>query len=87
MEDVVSRRNPNALKEYKIMVSVYGSASRTVLAASQDEAERTVEKMLFQSDKHTPQSKMLCAFDWDIPRFNVYYRQKDDPTTLMIEID
>ncbi len=86
MEDVVSRRNPNALNEYRIMVTSYGSASRTVLAASQDEAERTVEKMLFQPDKQTPQSKMLCAFEWDIPRFNVYCRQKDDPA-LMIEID
>lgn len=83
---IMSKRNPNALKEYKVMVSVYGTASRTVLAASQDEAERVVEKMLFQPDKQTPQSKMLCAFEWDIPRFNVYGRYKDDPT-LMIEMD
>jgi len=79
------KRNPNAQKEYKVMVSVWGTASRTVLADSQEEAKRIVEKMLFQPDKQTPQSKMLCAFEWDIPRFNTYGRHGDDP--LMIEVD
>lgn len=68
----MSRRNPGALKEYKVNVNLFGSASRTILAASKEEAERMVEKMLLQSDGQTPQSKMLCAFDWDLPRFHVY---------------
>lgn len=67
------------------MVSVWGSVSRTVLADSQEEAGRIVEKMLFQPDKQTPQSKMLCAFEWDIPRFNTFGRRRDDPS--MIDAD
>ena len=55
----MGKRNPGALKEYKVNVSVIGSASRTVLAASKEEAERTVEKMLLQPDRQTPQSKTL----------------------------
>lgn len=66
------RRIPSALKEYKVNVNLFGSASRTVLAASKEEAERVVEKMLLQSDGQTPQSKMLCAFDWNLPRFYIY---------------
>ena len=50
----MGKRNPGALKEYKVNVSVIGSASRTVLAASKEEAERTVEKMLLQPDRHSP---------------------------------
>lgn len=45
----MGKRNPGALKEYKVNVSIVGSASRTVLAASKEEAERMVEKMLLQS--------------------------------------
>ena len=59
----MGKRNPGALKEYKVNVNVIGSASRTVLAASKEEAERAVEKMLLQPDGQTPQSKTLCAFD------------------------
>ena len=68
----MGKRNPGSLKEYKVNVSIVGSASRTVLAASKEEAERMVEKMLLQSDGQTPQSKTLCAFDWEIPRFYTY---------------
>lgn len=68
----MGKRNPGALKEYKVNVSIIGSASRTVLAASKEEAERTVEKMLLQPDGQTPQSKTLCAFDWEIPHFYTY---------------
>lgn len=68
----MGKRNPGALKEYKVNVSVIGSASRTVLAASKEEAERMVEKMLLQLDGQTPQSKTLCAFDWEIPHFYTY---------------
>ncbi len=81
----MSKRNSDTQKEYRIMVSVWGTASRTVLADSQEEARRIVEKMLFQMDKQTPQSKMLCAFEWDIPRFNVFGKRRDDP--LMIDAD
>ena len=49
----MGKRNPGALKKYKVNVSVIGSASRTVLAASKEEAERTVEKMLLQPDRQT----------------------------------
>ena len=35
----MGKRNPGALKEYKVNVSIVGSASRTVLAASKEEAE------------------------------------------------
>ena len=31
-----------------------------------------VEKMLLQLDGQTPQSKTLCAFDWEIPHFYTY---------------
>ena len=71
-QEIMGKRNPGALKEYKVNVSVIGSASRTVLAASKEEAERTVEKMLLQPDGQTPQSKTLCAFDWGIPHFYTY---------------
>lgn len=79
------RRNSDTQEEYKVMVSAWGTASRTVLADSQEEARRIVEKMLFQPDKQTPQSKMLCAFEWDIPRFNTFGKRRDDP--LMIDAD
>ncbi len=46
----MSKRNPGALKEYNVNVNLFGSASRTILAASKEEAERIVEKMLLQSD-------------------------------------
>ena len=68
----MGRRNPGALKEYKVNVNLFGSADRTVLAASKEEAERMVEKMLLQSDGQTPHSKMLCAFNWHLPRFYTY---------------
>lgn len=68
----MGKRNPGVLKEYKVNVNILGSASRTVLAASKEEAERMVEKMLLQADGQTPQSKMLCAFDWNIPHFYTY---------------
>lgn len=68
----MGRRIPSALKEYKVSVSLLGATSRTVLAASREEAERIVEKMLLQSDGQTPQSKMLCAFDWNLPRLYGY---------------
>ena len=68
----MGKKNPGALKKYKVNVSVIGSVSRTVLAASKEEAERTVEKTLLQPDGQTPQSKTLCAFDWEIPHFYTY---------------
>lgn len=81
----MGRKNFDTQEEYRVMVSVWGNVSRTVLADSQEEARRIVEKMLFQTDKQTPQSKMLCAFEWDIPRFNVFGKRRDDP--LMIDAD
>lgn len=29
--------------------------------------------------------KMLCAFEWEIPRFSVFGKRRDDP--LMIDAD
>lgn len=58
----MGKRNPGALKEYKVNVSVIGSASRTVLAASKEEAERTVEKMLLQPDGQTPAIQNALRF-------------------------
>lgn len=81
----MGRKNFDTQEEYRVMVSVWGNVSRTVLADSQEEARRIVEKMLFQTDKQTPQSKILCAFEWDIPRFNVFGKRRDDP--LMIDAD
>ncbi len=79
------RRNSDAQEEYRVTVYAWGTVSRTVLAGSQEEARHIVEKMLFQPDKQTPQSKMLCAFEWDIPRFNIFGKRRDDPS--MIDTD
>lgn len=86
MRTLVNKRRKELQKEYKIMVAVYGTASKTVLANSQEEAERAVEKMLFQQDRQTPSAKMLCAFDWDIPSFHTYCKEmSDSEQPLMIE--
>lgn len=84
----MGRRNPGALKEYKVSVNLFGTANRTVLAASKEEAERMVEKVLLQSDGQTPQSRMLCAFDWDLPRFHVYGgSDRCFSTSICVEIE
>ena len=76
MRTLMNKRRKELQKEYKIMVAVYGTASRTVLANSQEEAERAVEKMLFQQDRQTPKTNMICAFEWSIPNFHTYCKEE-----------